>query len=275
MSFRQQSIRRGISSAPSDDELDVEILLQLVKEDSEQLFSLRLNNIKVDPQILQEIFDLLKTTKNVRHLSLAGIGMKDDLGLEMVKAFAENKSLESLNVESNDLTNYTIEPLCALLETHHTLREFKCAHQKNGLGSRGEEAMARALDKNENLLKIGYPFNVPSARSLADRSQIRNNELQRKKRTAGACYYNYKEEIARRDACPQPWIKDSATAEEKNEQMIKDIGERKRSMKKVQGSEASRRFAAQQRAKENAKPSMDNELAMALGKARKASQSVA
>jgi len=37
--------------------------------------------------------------------------------------------------------------------------------------------MARVLNKNENLLKISYSFKVPSARSLADRCQIRNNEI--------------------------------------------------------------------------------------------------
>ena len=46
-----------------------------------------------------------------------------------------------------------------------------------GLGSRGEEALAKALDKNNQLLKISYPFKVPSSRSLADRCQIRNNEI--------------------------------------------------------------------------------------------------
>ena len=57
---------------------------------------------------------------------------------------AENQTLETLNIESNQLTNESLEPLFELLETHVTIREFKCAHQKAGLGSRGEEAMARA-----------------------------------------------------------------------------------------------------------------------------------
>ena len=38
--------------------------------------------------------------------------------------------------------------------------ELKCAHQKAGLGSRGEEAMARALQRNPNILKIGYAFRL-------------------------------------------------------------------------------------------------------------------
>ena len=99
--------------------------------------------------------------------------MKDELGLELADAFSENRSLESLNIESNELTNESLEPLFNHLETHVNIREFKCAHQKAGLGSRGEEAMARAIERNENLLKIGYPFAVPSARSVVDRSQVK------------------------------------------------------------------------------------------------------
>lgn len=268
--------RKMIRLASTSEEnscIDIEMLHQYMEEDSEKLHTLRLNNMPVDPFLLQEIFDFVKTTKNLKHLSLAGIGMKDEIGLELVKAFAENQSLESLNVESNDLTNLSLEPLFNLLETHEKIREFKCSHQKAGLGSRGEEAMAKALATNPNLLKIGYSFNVPSARSLADRSQIRNNELQRQRRTSGEWFYNYREEINKREICPQPWIKEEDTPEQKNEKMIKDLGEGKKNMAKVSGSEYSRRYEAQQRAKENAKPSMDNELANALGKARKMSRS--
>ena len=119
------------------------------------------------------LIQALRTSENMRHLSLAGVGMKDELGLELADAFSENRSLESLNIESNELTNESLEPLFNHLETHVNIREFKCAHQKAGLGSRGEEAMARAIERNENLLKIGYSFAVPSARSVVDRSQVR------------------------------------------------------------------------------------------------------
>lgn len=264
---------RLASNSEEDPRIDVELLMSLMKDDSEQLHTLKLNNIKLDAWLLKEVFEYLKTAKNCKHLSLVGVGMKDEIGLELVEAFKENESLETVNIESNDLTNESLEPFFERLETHPNIHELKCSHQKAGLGSRGEEAMARALEKNPNLLKLGYSFKVPSARSLADRSQIRNNEIQRQRRTSGEYYYNMREETTKRDMCPQPWIKEEETPEEKNEKMIQNIGERKRSMQKVTGTEQSRRFQAQQRAKENAKPTMDNELANALGRARKASRS--
>ena len=74
----------------------------------------------------------------------------------------------------------------------------------------------------------------------------------------------------KRDNTPQPWIKE--TDEDKNEKMISDIAVRKTSMTRIGGNAASRRAESIARAKENAKPTMDNELANALGRARKASR---
>ena len=260
-------------SEDEDPHVDTRLLVQLLEEDSPQLHTLRLNNIPLQPSLLAKIFDALKTCTNIRHLSLAGVGMKDDVGLHMVEAVKTNCTLESLNIESNQLTNESLEPLFACLETHGSMRELKCAHQKAGLGSRGEEAMVRAMERNENLLKIGYPFAVPSARSAVERCQVKNADLQRQRRMSCEHYYNYKDEMEKRDAHPQPWIKEEhETSEVRNEKMLGEIRERRSSMVKVAGSFDGRRFQAQQRAVENAKPAMDNELANALGRARKTSR---
>ena len=94
----------------------------------------------------------------------------------------------------------------------------------------------------------------------------------RKKRNNGEDYYNYKEEMKKRDDTDQPWIREQESSKSKDEKMKKDIAVRKTSMVKVGGNPASRRAKAMARANENAKPTMDNELANALGRARKASR---
>eukprot|EP00111_Clytia_hemisphaerica_P021511 TCONS_00063275-protein len=258
--------RRMMSMSDDDADLDSTLLLDCLRNDSEEIYHVRINNITLEKAILLAIFDTLKTTKTMRHLSLAGIHFKDEEGLLFNEAMKENTTIETLNLESNELTNICIEPLCEILETHPAIREFKCSHQKHGLGSRGEEAMARALNKNERLLKISYPFKVPSARSVADRCQIRNGEILRQKRTKGEDFYNYKEEIKQRDAHVQPWIKVQTV--DKNEQMKSDLADQRGRMKSV-GSVSQMRAESKLRARENAKPTMDNELASKLSAARK------
>ena len=54
--------------------------------------------------------------------------------------------------------------------------------------------------------------------------------------------------------------------------MLNEIRERKTSMARVEGSFDGRRHQALLKATENAKPVMDNELANALGRARKISR---
>ena len=61
--------------------------------------------------------------------------------------------------------------------------------------------MARALANNENLLKIGYSFKVQSARSLADRSQIRNNEISKYFMKLRVCMGVIYKPVESRDAC--------------------------------------------------------------------------
>lgn len=256
--------RRLASMSDDDTDLDGVLLLDSLKEDTDDVFYVRINNVPLETSLLHAIFDALKTTTQIKHLSLAGIGMKDEEGLLFNEAFKENDTLETVNLESNELTNEVMEPLFGLVVEHPTIREVKCSHQKHGLGSRGEEAMARALDKNERLLKVSYPFKVQSARSLADRCQIRNNEILRQKRRKGEDFYNYKEEINRRDVHPQPWIKDR---EDKNEKMKADLAEQKGRMKIVPNV-SRMRFEAKQRAVENAKPTIDNELASKLQAAK-------
>lgn len=256
---------RLMSMSDDDADLDTILLLECLRNDSEETFYVRINNIKLEKTVLYAIFDALKKTEVVKHLSLAAINMKDEDGLLFNEAMKENKTIETLNLESNELTNICIEPLCEILETHPTIREFKCSHQTHGLGSRGEEAMARALNKNERLLKVSYPFKVQSARSVADRCQIRNNEILRQKRSKGEDFYNYRQEIEKRDKHVQPWIKERDV--NKNEKMKSDLADQKGKMKNVP-SVSKMRAEAKLRAKENAKPVLDGELAQKLKNAR-------
>lgn len=73
--------RRLASMSDDDTDLDGVLLLDSLKEDTDDVFYVRINNVPLETSLLHAIFDALKTTTQIKHLSLAGIGMKDEEGL--------------------------------------------------------------------------------------------------------------------------------------------------------------------------------------------------
>ena len=70
-----------MSMSDDDADLDSSLLLECLRNDSEEIFHVRINNITLEKPILLAIFEAMKTTKTMKHLSLAGIHFKDEEGL--------------------------------------------------------------------------------------------------------------------------------------------------------------------------------------------------
>ena len=68
------------SCSEEDSNIDTELLVKFLQEDSEKLHTVKLSNVTVEACLLEAIFDALKTSKNIRHLCLAGLGLKDEVG---------------------------------------------------------------------------------------------------------------------------------------------------------------------------------------------------
>ena len=75
------------SVAEDDADLDSHLLLECLQNDSEEIFFVRVNNLKLEKPLLLTLFETIKTTKTMRHLSLAGIHMKDEEGLVCLFSF--------------------------------------------------------------------------------------------------------------------------------------------------------------------------------------------
>lgn len=88
----------------------------------------------------------------------------------------------------------------------------------------------------------------------------------RQKRSKGEEFYNYKQEIQKRDVHVQPWIKERNV--NKSEKMKSDLAAQKERMKSTPVV-GKMRAEAKIRAKEKAKPIMDDELSSKLSAARK------
>merc|ERR1712142_1039398 len=197
-----------ITKSDVETELDVVELNRHLKNDSDALFYLCVSN---QPLLERETLDLIinsvATSKKIKHLSLSMLGIADKTCIALSEAIEKCEQLETLNLDSNIIGMPGIEALMKVVSGHPNLREVKCSNQKQPFGGQGEECMANAITKNQNILRFGYSFRQAAPRNKADRAIIKNNEIMRQKRKNGEEIYDLKAVCKLRDPWPQPWIK--------------------------------------------------------------------
>ncbi|XP_010009845.1 PREDICTED: tropomodulin-2 isoform X3 [Nestor notabilis] len=109
-----------------------------------------------------------------------------EINLNNIKAFADmlkvNKTLKSLNVESNFITGTGILALIDALKENESLTEIKIDNQRQQLGTAVEMEIAKMLEENSRILKFGYQFTKQGPRTRVAAAITKNNDLVRKKR---------------------------------------------------------------------------------------------
>ncbi|XP_074862993.1 tropomodulin-2 isoform X2 [Carettochelys insculpta] len=112
-----------------------------------------------------------------------------EVNLNNIKAFADmlkvNKTLKSLNIESNFITGAGILALIDALKENETLTEIKIDNQRQQLGTAVEMEIAQMLEENSKILKFGYQFTKQGPRTRVAAAITKNNDLVRKKRVEG------------------------------------------------------------------------------------------
>ncbi|XP_009868393.1 PREDICTED: tropomodulin-2 isoform X2 [Apaloderma vittatum] len=112
-----------------------------------------------------------------------------EINLNNIKAFADmlkvNKTLKSLNVESNFITGTGILALIDALKENESLTEIKIDNQRQQLGTAVEMEIAKMLEENSRILKFGYQFTKQGPRTRVAAAITKNNDLVRKKRVEG------------------------------------------------------------------------------------------
>uniref|UniRef100_A0A8D1MII9 Tropomodulin 2 n=1 Tax=Sus scrofa TaxID=9823 RepID=A0A8D1MII9_PIG len=112
-----------------------------------------------------------------------------EVNLNNIKAFADmlkvNKTLKSLNIESNFITGGGILALVEALKENDTLTEIKIDNQRQQLGTAVEMEIAQMLEENSRILKFGYQFTKQGPRTRVAAAITKNNDLVRKKRVEG------------------------------------------------------------------------------------------
>lgn len=162
---------------------NVEESMQRIKANDPFLLDVNLNNIKNIPiPTLKEFAKALESNTHVKSFSLAATRSNDPVAIAFADMLKVNKTLRSLNVETNFITGTGILALVEALKEHKTLTEIKIANQRQQLGTAVEMEIAQMLEENSAILKFGYQFTQQGPRTRAAAAITKNNDLVRQKR---------------------------------------------------------------------------------------------
>ncbi|KAM4038209.1 tropomodulin-2-like [Anomaloglossus baeobatrachus] len=162
---------------------NVEESLQRIKANDPFLVDVNLNNIKNIPiPTLKEFAKSLESNTHVKCFSLAATRSNDTVAIAFADMLKGNKTLRSLNVETNFITGAGILALVEALKQNRTLTEIKIANQRQQLGTAVEMEIAQMLEENSSILKFGYQFTQQGPRTRVAAAITKNNDLVRQKR---------------------------------------------------------------------------------------------
>ncbi|XP_075714116.1 tropomodulin-2-like isoform X2 [Rhinoderma darwinii] len=162
---------------------NVEESLQRIKANDPFLVDVNLNNIKSIPiPTLKEFAKSLGSNTHVKCFSLAATRSNDPVAIAFADMLKVNKTLRSLNIETNFITGTGILALVEALKQNRTLTEIKIANQRQQLGTAVEMEIAQMLEENSTILKFGYQFTQQGPRTREAAAMTKNNDLVRQKR---------------------------------------------------------------------------------------------
>uniref|UniRef100_A0A8C6WPW9 Tropomodulin 2 n=1 Tax=Neogobius melanostomus TaxID=47308 RepID=A0A8C6WPW9_9GOBI len=182
------NVVKGEKMTPVFDEppnpTNVEETLQRVKSNDGTLTEVNLNNIKNVPiPTLKDFAKAMETNTHVKKFSLAATRSNDPIAVAFSEMLRENKTLKSLNMESNFITGVGVKALLEGLRDNDTLTEIKIDNQRQQLGTTVEMEIAKMLEENHSIIKFGYHFTQQGPRARAGAAITKNNDLGIRKRT--------------------------------------------------------------------------------------------
>ncbi|XP_077420034.1 tropomodulin-2 [Vanacampus margaritifer] len=165
---------------------NVEETLNRIKSNDASLTEVNLNNIKNIPvPTLKDFAKAMEKNTNVTKFSMAATRSNDPIAVAFSDTLRANKTLRSLNLESNFITSAGMQLLIDALRDNDTLREIKIDNQRQQLGTNVEMEIAKMLEENNSIVKFGYHFTKQGPRSRAAAAITKNNDLVRRRRVEG------------------------------------------------------------------------------------------
>ncbi|XP_035243009.1 leiomodin-1 [Anguilla anguilla] len=176
-------------SKPTEEEEDDEAssmfdeLLEQVRSNDPAMTELNVNNSEViKAQTLIQFAEALRDNTHVKTFALANTRADDHVAYAIAGTLRANKTIASVNLDSNHLTSKGIMALVQALQHNGTLAELRFHNQRHICGGKTEMEMAKVLKDNTTLLKLGYHFELAGPRMTVTNILSRNMDRQRQRR---------------------------------------------------------------------------------------------
>lgn len=165
-------------------ETDVGAALQALKDNDPKTKVINLNNIKtVGQDMLLDFAKALKSNTVLEELHLANTRASNKVAKTIADSLRENKTLKTLNLESNYIGGEGIVAVLDAVNVHRVLTEFRVVNQRPAvLGNKVEVHIADLLRDNLTMLKLGIFLETPGPRVAVQEYIKRNNDNVRKGR---------------------------------------------------------------------------------------------
>ncbi|XP_005458883.1 leiomodin-1 [Oreochromis niloticus] len=158
-------------------------LMQQVRSNDPSLTELNVNNSEViKTKTLIEFAEALHNNTHVKTFALANCRADDHVAYAIAGTIRSNKTITSINLDSNHLTGKGILSLIQALQHNSTLTELRFQNQRHICGGKTEMEMVKILKDNTTLLKLGYHFELAGPRMTTTNILSRNMDRQRQKR---------------------------------------------------------------------------------------------
>ncbi|XP_060931540.1 leiomodin-3 [Limanda limanda] len=172
-----------MTSRPSGNETNLESTLDKIRNNNPSINEVNLNNIENIPKdMLLDYVNGLKKNKHVKTFSIANTGVDENIAYNLANMLRENRSITTLNIESNFVTGKGIVAIIRCLQFNETLTELRFHNQRHMLGHHSEMEISRLLKANHTLLKMGYHFEQAGPRMVVTNLLTRNLDRQRQQR---------------------------------------------------------------------------------------------
>ncbi len=157
--------------------------LERVRRNDPSMTDLNVNNSEViKTKTLIQFAQALKNNTHIKVFSLANCRADDHVGYAIAETLRNNKSITSINLDSNLLTSKGIMALIHALQHNSTLTELRFHNQRHIIGGKSEMELTKILKENTTLLKLGYHFELAGPRMTMTNILSRNMDRQRQKR---------------------------------------------------------------------------------------------
>ncbi|XP_004699857.1 leiomodin-1 [Echinops telfairi] len=157
--------------------------LEKVRNNDPETTEVNVNNSDcITNEILVRFTEALEFNTVVRVFALANTRADDHVAFAIAIMLKANKTITSLNLDSNHITGKGILAIFRALLQNNTLTELRFHNQRHICGGKTEMEIAKLLKENTTLLKLGYHFELAGPRMTVTNLLSRNMDKQRQKR---------------------------------------------------------------------------------------------